>query len=61
MDEHIKKIFWDRKEKLIDLMENGDISIERQHQVYGAINEIENLIELMELIRNQKKAKNDQD
>ena len=51
MVENIKKLYIDRKEKLINLMENGEIKIERQHQIYGAINEIENIIGIIDNIK----------
>ena len=61
MVENIKKLYIDRKEKLINLMENGEIKIERQHQICGAINEIENIIGIIDNIKlNYEKIPNTQ-
>jgi transcription elongation GreA/GreB family factor len=49
----LKKMLEDRKTKLVDLLENSTykIPIEKQHQIYGAINEIDNMIESMSKLR----------
>jgi hypothetical protein len=49
----IKKAIEDRKSRLISLMNDGNgLSAEKKHQLYGAINEIDVIIDILKNHRN---------
>ncbi len=52
----IKKIFEKRRYNLINALENNkdEIELSKQHQIYGAIKEIENMLKTLDYHREQE-------
>lgn len=44
----LRRNFEERKFHLIKLLERGELDISKQHQVYGAVKEIENILKSMD-------------
>lgn len=47
----VSKILDKRRSELVNVLENSQVEIEKQHQIYGAINEIDVIMQTLEYFK----------